>query len=238
MQYSVILLTTLKLYAMLAREKRNFQIGPRGIIIAMSVLVLVATIGSMIRPLRQHMALLKVAENGGYREQWNFEDKNWLEANFGYNPFGEVLSLTVRADKAVPSLLQNSDAFPELQQLSFQSKTTDASVKYAAEFNELSKLTCGAFYHTKMTDSGMQFLEDWTRVRTLFFNGGSFTDKGLMHLTNLPALETLLILGDKTGPPITDQGLTHVRKMANLKNLHLIRIPITEDFLGYTCVKG
>jgi hypothetical protein len=232
---SVILLAALGLYAtwrlILAWAKRNFQFSLRGMLIAVSVLAITIGVVShqLHQPMRLSQAVLNVAENGGYPEHWTVEDENWLEARLGYDPFGEVLSIKVRTDQAVPSLLHNSDAFTELEQLSFMSGTTDASFKHAAEFNKLPKLSRGSFYNTQMTDNGMQHLEDWTRVRHLFFNGGAFTDKGLEHLTNLKELESLFILGDEIGIlPITDKGLTHVGKMANLKKLHLIGIPITD----------
>lgn len=236
---SVILLTTFGFFAtwrlMLAWAKRNFQFSLRGMLITMSLLAI--TIGAVTSQLHQRMrlgqAVLNVAENGAYPEHWTGEDENWLEANIGYDPFGELQSIEVRTDQAVPSLLHNSDAFTGLKHLSFWSGTTDASVKYAAEFNKLPKLTRGSFYNTQITDNGMQLLGDWARVRQLFFNGGAFTDKGLLHLTNLPELESLFILGDEIGIlPITDKGLTHVGKMANLKKLHLIGIPITDAGLA------
>ncbi len=236
---SVILLTTFGFFAtwrlMLDWAKRNFQFSLRGMLIAMSVLAI--TIGAVSRPLHERMrfsqAVSSIIVNGGYPERWTSGDENWLEANLGYDPFGEVLSIEVRTDRAVPSLLHNSNAFAGLEHLSFWSGTTDASVKYAAEFDKLAKLTKGSFYDTQLTDNGMQHLGDWARVRQLFFNGGAFTDKGLLHLTNLRELESLFILGDEKGIlPITDMGLTHVGKMANLKKLRLIGIPITDAGLA------
>ncbi len=228
---SLLLLAVVGLYAtwrlMSTWANHNFQFSLRGLFVAMSVAAIL--LGTAGRTFQQRMAVMDVVANGGSPEGWFFEEKNWLETHLGYDPFNKVQFLDVRADQAIPSLLKHPEVFAELEQLSFCQGSSDASLRYASDFNKLPKLTSGAFYRTTPTDHGIQHLKDWTRVRSLFFNGSPFTDKGLAHLEKLPELESLTLIGDEgPGMSITDQGLTHIGKMSHLKLLSLTGIPITD----------
>lgn len=166
---SVILLAAIVLYTtwrlISAWAERNFRFSLQSMLVAMSVVAL--AIGTASQSYRRGIAVLDVAANGGYPENWSNREQNWLESRLRYDPFNEVQSLTVRSDQAIPSLLQHSSAFPELEQLSFRRGSTDASLRYAAEFNKFPKLTSGAFYVAAPNDKGMQHLRDWTRVQSL-----------------------------------------------------------------------
>jgi len=230
----ILLLPILGLYAtwrlMSAWARRNFQFSLRGMLAAMTVIAIVTgTAGNIFL---QRMAVMEVAANGAYPEDWMIKEKNWLHANLRYDPFDKVQSLSVRSDQAIPFLLHHSEAFAELELLSFGTGSTDAALQNATEFNKFPKLTSGAFYRASPSDKGMEQLGDWTQVESLFFNGSSFTDKGLAHLVNLPKLKILTLIGDEgLGMTISDKGLTHIGKLSHLKFLSLTGLPITDSGL-------
>jgi len=210
--------------------RRRFQFSLRATLIAVAVFALIlGTVGrALLRLLSQGSAVWRVAECGGYPDNWDTKP-NWLQTRFGYDPFVGVRGIDLRRDLAIPALLQNPEQFADLEHVNFWGGVTDAGLERVAEFNRFPQLRSAGFVSTPLTDEGMQHLGDWTQLRELFFNGCAFTDDGLAHLKNLPKLDRLTLVGDEGGNmSITDAGLVHVGRISQLRTLTLVGIPITD----------
>ena len=194
------------------------------------VAIILGTVGqTVLKWLSQGYAVQAVVQSGGRPGHWSDKHNNWLHARVGYDPFEDVEVVRVRTNQAVAEILRNKEQFSDLQQLSFGRGLTDASLQHSSEFNDFAQLQFGEFVMAPVTDTGLEYLSSWTNARDLFFNGCAFTDKGLAHLSHLPKLESLSLIGDEGGSMvIADAGMLHIGNMSTLKNLRLAGIPITD----------
>ncbi len=76
-----------------------------------------------------------------------------------------------------------------------------------------------------------------TQLRDVWFvaEGGaklSLSDAGLIHLSQLPRLESVVLVG----VGISDAGLSHLGRLQHLKQVLLIRTAVTED--GFKRLQG
>ena len=105
-------------------------------------------------------------------------------------------------------------SFPLLSELSvFYCNITDVGVRHLGGLRHLTKLNLDG---RDLTDASCQSLAALTRLTHLILSG-RVSDKGLSHLSSLPALTHL----DACGGRITDQGLEHLGRLSTLKRLNL-----------------
>jgi len=127
---------------------------------------------------------------------------------------------------------------------------SDADLAALADAEPVQNLSLG---HTSVTDRGMKYLENETRLEWLDVGTTQVGDQGLAHvhcaahLNHLivehtpitdAAMETIgqfreLEILDLTGTAITDRGLAHLKSLVKLKELWLGQTAITDAGLAY-----
>lgn len=98
----------------------------------------------------------------------------------------------------------------------------------------LSRLTNLQLWHTPITDAGVPHLTKLTRLRNLKLYAQwkpRITDAALPHLAKISTLETLSLGETRLS---WDGGLSHLRGLSKLKELHLDQIDITSADLDRT----
>ena len=115
-----------------------------------------------------------------------------------------------------------------LQRLSLGSPAlTDKCMETIGGIEDLRDLL---FSDSRITDKGCVHLRKLKNLRTLYFGNALVTDAALENLEGLPEFNGLFarpIPKGGPGPKITDRGMTHLRKAANLKDLDLGGTEIT-----------
>jgi hypothetical protein len=189
-----------------------------------------------LRTWRHAEAVAEVTGGGGGYVDYGFSsdfsdvERNWLQADIGYDPFASVECINVRRDRAIVALVQHREEFSDLEWLSFR-WVTDAGLQHAADLDRFPRLANAEFNGSELTDAGMAHLAKWTNLRELWFSEcGNFTDDGLAHLVKLPNLASLTFFDQGTVKmSVTDAGLAHVGRMRQLKFLRIAHVPITDQ---------
>ena len=79
--------------------------------------------------------------------------------------------------------------------------------------------------NSRITDSGLEQLEELVGVKTLDLGGTKITNAGLAHLGSLADLETLSLHSTR----VTNAGLLHLKGLARLETLWLGGTSVTDD---------
>ena len=107
------------------------------------------------------------------------------------------------------------------------SRVTDNGMVDIPKFKFLKHLD---LTKTDVSDAGLVNLRDLPGLESLNLSAARFvTDAGLQHLTHLTELRTLdLSYSDLGDSPISDVGLVHLERLANLMQLRIQRTKVTD----------
>lgn len=78
---------------------------------------------------------------------------------------------------------------------------------------------------TKITDDGLEQLEDMKHLSRLHLENTAITDDGVAHLKALESLEYLNLYGTK----VTDTTLRHLKRLKNLRKVYVWQTAVTEQ---------
>jgi len=125
---------------------------------------------------------------------------------------------------------------------------TDKGLQFLSDMTSMQSLNLGG---TKISDSGLIHLKGMESLRSLSLSYTSITGEGLVYLKNLASLtqlnldatrvdnktlanlegmrslKSLSVLGDRSGSPIDDTGMVHLKDLTSLEKLYLSRISVT-----------
>jgi hypothetical protein len=100
--------------------------------------------------------------------------------------------------------------------------TGDAGLVRLRDLTELRSLN---LHDARIVGSGLDSLAGMKHLKTLRLDSNSgLTEKALVHLEKLTALETLYL----SSMSISDAGLARLRKLTNLRELYLYDIPVSD----------
>jgi len=99
-------------------------------------------------------------------------------------------------------------------------RVTGAGMRHLAQIQSLEELDL----HEGVTDTGLAYLANLSKLKRLDCGGGDVSDAGLQHLAKLQFLEELNVKGDG----ITDQGMKYLVKLSNLQKLSLSTAQLTD----------
>jgi hypothetical protein len=223
-------------WSMWRLARRRFQYSLRSLLIATTVFALILGLlcTGLQRITRQQRALIHIADSGGFLRYYIKPD-NWLQ-RYNVDPFQKVVFFEIRSDSAVAAILDSADEFPDLASVGIWPGVSDAGLKRARDFDRFPGIDGFSLVDAQITDAGMDFLSQCTRLRHLSINGaGQITDEGLEHFADLPKLDDLWLMSarGKETLHITDAGLEHVGRMTKLKHLVLWNLPITDAGLTH-----
>jgi Leucine-rich repeat (LRR) protein len=98
----------------------------------------------------------------------------------------------------------------------------DDQLQHLAAFGHLRRLTLAG--GGRVTDAGLEYVKDLSRLQELTISGTNITDAGLKYLSNLTELEVLWL----TATEITDAGLDSLKGLSRLRDLDLSDTAITD----------
>jgi beta-lactamase regulating signal transducer with metallopeptidase domain/thiol-disulfide isomerase/thioredoxin len=104
----------------------------------------------------------------------------------------------------------------------------DAGLAVLAKLPHLDFLSVS---RSNVTDGGMGHLRGHPSIRFLYLGGTKVSDEGLKVIASLPRLEHLSLGAYDEGANITDDGLTHLAGLTNLKSLNLSGTEVTNEGL-------
>lgn len=97
------------------------------------------------------------------------------------------------------------------------------------ELGRLKNLRELQLHYSDVTDAGMERVGACRTLHKLVLTAEHVTDRGLGQLANLKSLQELILAGM---PAITDDGLSCLREMPELRRLSIIRCPGIGPHLG------
>ncbi len=102
----------------------------------------------------------------------------------------------------------------------------DADLSHLRGLTDLRELEIGG---REVTNQGLEYLEDLTKLTKLYVLNTQATDDGLRHLQRLTRLRSLCLYRNA----VTDEGLEHLRGMTQLEYLYLDDIQLTDRGLPH-----
>ena len=107
-----------------------------------------------------------------------------------------------------------------------EADVTDEGLRHLARLETLELLQ---LQETKATDAGLVHLRGLSSLAELWLegrdDGSDLTDAGLAHLTSHPKLERLTVYGNR----FTDESVSVLKTMSQLRRVYLLETSITED---------
>ena len=105
-------------------------------------------------------------------------------------------------------------------------KVTDAGLENLQDLPQLQSLV---LFNTQITDAGLAHLKGLTKLRGLSLDTTKVTDAGLIHLKGLTQLQSLGLTHTK----VTDAGLVHLKGLAQLRWLGLTQTQVSDAGLAH-----
>lgn len=221
--------------------RRLFQFRLRTLLLA--VLVLGSTLGWYIRRVEVQRQVVAAVKATGGDVFYDFETSAG-KLDFKKSPIPEALidrlgidffHAVVRVDlgstysfsrldqERVDIAVAKLPALPQLQHL-VVADASDAGLKAVCKLRRLKRL---AIFDQRglVTSDGIEELRHLRSLKCLWIEGvGGLTDDSLSTISALPDLEVLSVGPARPGsadPDFSDSGLAHLRRLENLKVLHL-----------------
>lgn len=139
----------------------------------------------------------------------------------------QVVSMGLEKVEDLAALLPLLRGFHELTELSIQnSKLSDSGVAYLEGLPKLERLSVSG---APIGDDGLKVMKSLPNLRVLVLGQTAVTDAGLAYLSGLTHLEQLGLRGTK----ITDAGLVHLEALTNLVSLNLSETRVTDAGLSH-----
>lgn len=91
------------------------------------------------------------------------------------------------------------------------------------------KLTIGC----RVSDADLVYLKGLRNLRELTLDTTQLTNAGLVHLAELPSLQTLVLMGDLARSKLTGKGLFHLKNLESLRSLGLAFIRVDDADLAH-----
>jgi hypothetical protein len=134
----------------------------------------------------------------------------------------QVVSMGLEKVEDLAALLPLLRELRELTELSIQnSKLSDTGMAYLEGLPKLERLGVSG---TPIGDDGLKVLKSLPNLRVLVLGQTAVTDAGLAYLSGLTHLEQLGLRGTK----ITDAGLVHLEALTNLVSLNIGETRVTD----------
>ncbi len=111
--------------------------------------------------------------------------------------------------------IRQIDKMKSLESLTIANKLDDAGLEVISKLPSLKNLYIRN--QCRITNKGMRYFGRLSLLEELAFNCNIVDDESLVHLSKLPRLRYLLLLGNK----FTDEGMIHLKNIPNLKTLQL-----------------
>ncbi len=157
-----------------------------------------------------------------------------------------LTSLRIQGAQITDAGLVHVSSMTQLEYLDlWHTPVTDAGLVHLVPLRNLKRLNirvpCPDPHNPPFTAKGMAQLAEMRSLERLDLPNFAMTDECLAHVCKLENLEYLWI-GCSTGSPITDAGLKHLAKLGRLERLSIGGTGITDegmsDIAGLTNLKG
>jgi hypothetical protein len=187
---------------------------------------------------RQHKIISEITASGIIVVHYDFEvDESWQETNsepivpawlrklLGDDFFANVVAIDVRDYRGTEA--KNFEHISELTSLKFLSLS--GAPLSNEEFKDLNlgkliHLKSFGIHNDELTDSDLEFLENYSQLEDLSLMDAKLTDEGLKHLSPLKNLRSLCIRFTK----IKGTGFAHLKKLTRLRELYIDSESITD----------
>ena len=145
----------------------------------------------------------------------------WLRTILGDDFFAEITEVTLSNPELDEAVLARVTALPNLKKLDINEGITDSGLAYVANATKLETLLITS---QSVTDAGIAHLRGLKRLKMLTVKGPRMTDEGIRQIATRSQLEQLNLESDQ----ITDDGLKEIAKLPNLEHLYVKSIEITD----------
>ena len=153
-----------------------------------------------------------------------------LGAKVAVNGRGQVVTLDFTGARITDAALREVRALPSLTELRLQEcrGLTDDRIQYLRGLENLNVIILSL--NQQITDRGVAHLTAVPNLENLVLVGCSVTDEGVRHLSGLRSLKALNLRATY----VTDEGLKHLKELPALEELYLQPTVFITEQHGFT----